>query len=119
MRNATVSQAGAGGRGAFEPGPPFKKHSHGRSSLSLPAATTSRAKTSISGAPSTPWTSGTGMTWSRKTMPGRRGIPQDLQRSAVRDRMTGFPCYNGPHTEPRQDGALIIHPTYRRRGSTG
>ncbi|MEU6713571.1 class I SAM-dependent methyltransferase [Nonomuraea sp. NPDC046802] len=26
------------------------------------------------------------------------------------------PCFNGPHIEPRQDGALIIHPTYRTTG---
>lgn len=26
------------------------------------------------------------------------------------------PCFNGPHIENREDGALIIHPTYRRTG---
>jgi SAM-dependent methyltransferase len=26
------------------------------------------------------------------------------------------PCFNGPHIENRDDGALIIHPTYGTRG---
>jgi len=26
------------------------------------------------------------------------------------------PCFNGPHIENRGDGAVIIHPTYRRAG---
>lgn len=26
------------------------------------------------------------------------------------------PCFNGPHIEPRPDGAMIIHPTYRLGG---
>ncbi|MBT2231056.1 class I SAM-dependent methyltransferase [Nonomuraea sp. NEAU-A123] len=26
------------------------------------------------------------------------------------------PCFNGPHIENREDGALIIHPTYRIKG---
>ncbi|MEV4221590.1 class I SAM-dependent methyltransferase [Nonomuraea sp. NPDC049725] len=26
------------------------------------------------------------------------------------------PCFNGPHIEPREDGAVLIHPTYRHRG---
>ncbi|MGV9533550.1 class I SAM-dependent methyltransferase [Streptosporangium sandarakinum] len=26
------------------------------------------------------------------------------------------PCFNGPHIEPRPDGAVVIHPTYRITG---
>ncbi|GAB2477768.1 class I SAM-dependent methyltransferase [Streptosporangium sandarakinum] len=26
------------------------------------------------------------------------------------------PCFNGPHIEPRPDGAMVIHPTYRITG---
>ncbi|MEU0482392.1 class I SAM-dependent methyltransferase [Streptosporangium sp. NPDC006013] len=26
------------------------------------------------------------------------------------------PCFNGPHVELRQDGAVVIHPTYRIKG---
>ncbi|MCK2216931.1 class I SAM-dependent methyltransferase [Actinomadura sp. ATCC 31491] len=26
------------------------------------------------------------------------------------------PCFNGPHIEPREDGAVVIHPTYRTTG---
>ncbi|MFI6453356.1 class I SAM-dependent methyltransferase [Streptosporangium amethystogenes] len=26
------------------------------------------------------------------------------------------PCFNGPHIEPRTDGAVVIHPTYRLKG---
>ncbi|MEV0828366.1 methyltransferase domain-containing protein [Nonomuraea rubra] len=26
------------------------------------------------------------------------------------------PCFNGPHVENRQDGALIVHPSYRTAG---
>ncbi|MFF0244015.1 class I SAM-dependent methyltransferase [Streptosporangium sandarakinum] len=26
------------------------------------------------------------------------------------------PCFNGPHIEPRSDGAVVIHPTYRITG---
>ncbi|MDH2427923.1 class I SAM-dependent methyltransferase [Sphaerisporangium sp. TRM90804] len=26
------------------------------------------------------------------------------------------PCFNGPHIEPREDGAMVIHPTYRIKG---
>ncbi|MEU6741552.1 class I SAM-dependent methyltransferase [Streptosporangium sandarakinum] len=29
------------------------------------------------------------------------------------------PCFNGPHIEPRPDGATVIHPTYRIRGRHG
>ncbi len=35
------------GRGEPDPGPPWKKITHGRSSFSLPGATTSRTKTRI------------------------------------------------------------------------
>lgn len=26
------------------------------------------------------------------------------------------PCFNGPHIQPRDDGAVIVHPTYRAAG---
>src|SRR5262245_56726705 len=74
------------GRGAANPGPPWKKISHGRSSSRRTGSTSSRAKTSIVGPPGSAWSSGTVNTWSVSSRPGSATGTREWSPSATATR---------------------------------